>query len=223
MSEKERLEKPKLLETEEGLALISGDLKLIGDYKKLLPRIKGNKVFSELIVKAVKIKGADSLSVLDATAGLGEDSFLLAAAGFDLTLCEYNDEIYRLLMDTVDRAKKAEDLKAAAMRMKVVHGDSVKLMKSMQENSLDGTKVDVVLLDPMFPEKTKNSLTNKKLQLFQMLEFPCANEEELFGAALSIKPKKIVVKRPLKGPYLADQKPSYSISGKTVRFDCYIK
>ena len=224
MGTKQISEKPRLVETEDGLSLVSGDLKLFGDYHKLLPRIKGNKVNSELIVKAVRIRGLDSVSVFDATAGLGEDSFLLAAAGFDVTLCEYNEEIYSLLLDTVKRAKEDADLNEAAERMKVVRGNSVDVMKEIYLNSSDASiKVpDVVLLDPMFPAKTKNSLTNKKLQLFQMLEFPCANEEELFEAALSIKPKKVVVKRPLRGPFLADKKPGYSISGKTVRYDCYV-
>ena len=72
----------------------------------------------------------------------------------------------------------------------------------------------------MFPEKRKSSLTKKKFQLIHELEKPCDDEEELLGAALSAHPRRIVIKRPLKGPYLAGIKPDYSIKGKTIRYDC---
>ena len=81
---------------------------------------------------------------------------------------------------------------------------------------------DVILLDPMFPERQKSALVKKKLQIIQKLEIPCADEAELFLAAVNAKPKKLVIKRPPKGPYLADVKPDYSISGKAVRFDCIV-
>ncbi|MCR4673379.1 MAG: class I SAM-dependent methyltransferase [Lachnospiraceae bacterium] len=210
---------PSLVETEDGLALVSGELKLIGDYKELLPRIKGNRVKGELIVKAAKIKEdmGHPLVVFDATAGLGEDSFLLAAAGFQIILCEYNKVIFSLLEDTHKRALMEDSLKEAAERMKLINGNSLEILRSMEPHS-----IDVVLLDPMFPAKTKNSLTNKKLQLFQRLEMPCSLEEELFEAATFVQPKKIIVKRPLKGPFLCGKKPNHSISGKTVRYDCYL-
>ena len=89
----------KLLKTEEGLALVSDELKLIGDYSSLLPRVSNNRVQGEMLVKAVRIKGQSDLFVLDGTAGLGEDSFLLAAAGWDVILCEHNEVIFELLRE----------------------------------------------------------------------------------------------------------------------------
>jgi 16S rRNA (guanine1516-N2)-methyltransferase len=41
-------------------------------------------------------------------------------------------------------------------------------------------------------------------------------------AARAAGPRRIVVKRPLKGPFLADVKPSYSLKGKAVRYDCIV-
>lgn len=212
-------EMPKLLETEEGLALVSNELKLIGDYSQLLPRIKKNRVSSERIVKAVKIKDNPNPTVWDATAGLGEDSFLLAAAGCNVVQLEYDNTIFALLSDAHKRALDNEELREIAMRMEVVCGDSILWMKKQKAA---GNRADVIYLDPMFPEKTKNALTNKKLQLFQLLESPCSTEEELFAVARACEPKKIVVKRPVKGPYLANHKPNHSFMGKTVRFDCYL-
>ena len=65
-------------------------------------------------------------------------------------------------------------------------------------------------------------LLRKKFQLIQRLESPCSTEEQLLDAAVAADPKRIVIKRPLKGPYLADRKPSYSLDGKAIRYDCFV-
>jgi 16S rRNA (guanine1516-N2)-methyltransferase len=80
----------------------------------------------------------------------------------------------------------------------------------------------LVLLDPMFPERRKSAISKKKMQLFQKLEAPCDDEAELLDAAFAAKPRKVIVKRPPKGPFLAGRKPSYSLTGKAVRYDCYV-
>ena len=41
-------------------------------------------------------------------------------------------------------------------------------------------------------------------------------------AALAARPRKVVVKRPLKGSHLGDVKPSSSLTGKVVRYDIVI-
>ena len=79
---------------------------------------------------------------------------------------------------------------------------------------------DVIYLDPMFPARQKSAAVKKKFQLLHHLEAPCANEEELLLAAIAANPRKVIIKRPIKGPLLAGIKPSYSISGKAVRYDC---
>ena len=211
----------KLLKTEEGLALVSDELKLIGDYSSLLPRVSNNRVQGEMLVKSVRIKGQTDLFVLDGTAGLGEDSFLLAAAGWDVILCEHNEVIFELLRDTIERAQETEEISEIANRMHPLFIDGVTACESVSAGTFDAHP-NVIFLDPMFPKKTKNSLTNKKLQLFQKLESPCSTEEELFAAACKTNAAKVVVKRPVKGTYLAGKKPSHSIAGKTVRYDCYV-
>jgi 16S rRNA (guanine1516-N2)-methyltransferase len=74
----------------------------------------------------------------------------------------------------------------------------------------------------MFPARQKSGLIKKKFQLLQQLEQPCTDEVELLNVALEAKPRKIVIKRPAKGPYLAEIKPHYSISGKAIRYDCFV-
>ncbi len=206
---------PYLFLDAEGLSLCCENQVLKGDFTHLLPRIKGNSLSTELLVKTAKIKGeTENLLAVDATAGLGEDSFFLAAYGFNVTLFERNPVIFELLQDAINRAKQTEELCTIVSRMNAVYGDSIELMKELS------FQPHVVLLDPMFPARTKSSLVKKKLQMLQKLEMPCADEKELLLTAMGTKPKKLIIKRPPKGPYLANVKPDHSITGKAVRFDC---
>lgn len=208
-----------------GLALAGGGMTMRGDFSHMVRRIKRGALGGEMLVKAARFKNAgagsgadDSLTALDATAGMGEDSLLLAAAGFKVEMYEYDAVIALLLDDAVKRAAASPELAAAAGRMNVTAGDSIAAMKRIAAGEQEPP--DLILLDPMFPEKRKSSLTKKKFQLIHELEKPCDDEEELLGAALSAHPCRIVIKRPLKGPYLAGIKPDYSIKGKTIRYDC---
>ena len=200
-----------------GLSLVSGQLSLWGDFRRMLRRITGGRLDHELLVKAARRKNfGEKPHAIDATAGMGEDSLLLAAAGFYVTLCEYNPVTAALLKDAHERALSDPDLSETAGRMEILETDSVSYLTSLRE------RPDLILLDPMFPVKQKNALTAKKLQLLQKLEKPCAGEEALLRAAIQAGPEKIIVKRPLKGPYLAGRKPGYSIEGKTIRYDCLV-
>ena len=202
----------------EGLALTDGHMKVRGDFSHMASRIKPANLNRELIVKAARIKGTrpEDAPVVDATAGLGEDSLLLAAAGFSVALYERNPVMAALLQDAIDRAATDPALAEPASRMRLVYGDSIELLPRLSPQPT------IVLLDPMFPERHKSSAVKKKLQLLQRLERPCEDDQSLFDAAISAHPKKIVVKRPAKGPRLTDRKPDYSIEGKAVRFDCYM-
>ena len=199
---------------ENGLALVSKDMKLYGDFSKMCKRLKTNNLRNELLVKAAKIKEKnENLNAIDATAGLGEDSLLLAAAGFNVKLYEKNPIIAALLIDALDRAKSLPDLAEIIKRMEVIEENSINAMKNINE------KVDIILLDPMFPERTKSGLVKKKFQILHEIETPCNNEVELINAALAVNTHKVIIKRPLKGEYLAEIKPSYSIKGKAIRYD----
>ncbi len=201
----------------DGRLTLSGDgMELAADFRELLPRIRHDRLGRELLVKAARIKGEAAPTAFDATAGLGEDSLLLAAAGFEVTMCESDPVIAALLADALERATADAELAAVAGRMRLVAGDSVAVLPEL------GRPVDVVYLDPMFPARTKSAAVKKKFQLLHRLESPCANEAELMDAALAARPRKVVVKRPIKAPVLAGVRPSHSISGKAVRYDVIV-
>ena len=206
----------KLVKTAEGLTLTDGKEAVLGDFSRLLPRLARGNLGGEHLVRAVKLKGVEEPFVVDATAGLGEDSFLLAAAGCRVLLYEKDPVIAALLRDAWERAISDPATAPIAARMTVAEGDSIASLPILDPPP------DVVFLDPMFPERKKTALVKKKFQLLHLLERPCENERELLDAAYAAKPKRIVIKRPAKGPYLAGVKPSYSFDGSAVRFDCIV-
>lgn len=206
-----------LREGADGLSLVGEGMELRGDFARMLPRLRPDRLRSELLVRAARLKGFEGTPrAVDATAGLGEDALLLAAAGFDVTLCERDPVIAALLADTLARAAQVPQIADAVARMRLVEGDAVDVLKSL------GQPPDLVFLDPMFPERRHSAATRKKLQLFQRLERPCEDEEALVQAAIDAGPRKVVVKRPLKGPYLGGVKPSHSLAGKVVRYDVIV-
>ena len=198
------------------LTLTDDEQALCGDFARLSLRMKPGKLQHELLVRASKIKGAHNPTAFDATAGLGEDSFLLAAAGFTVQLHENDPVIAALLRDALTRAAADPAMGSIAARMELIEGDSVSALAASP------TSFDVVYLDPMFPERSKSAAVKKKFQLLHHLERPCANEEELLRAAIAAAPRKVVIKRPVKGPWLAGIKPSYAIAGKAVRYDVIV-
>ena len=241
-------------DTDGRLTLTDGKLSLCADFSDSIRRIKPDNLSRELLVRAAKLKsksksgGGSSNSTattrplaIDATAGFGEDSILLAAAGFEVVMYEYDAVIAALLEDALRRASESDNdkLRAAVSHMKLINADSIEAMQHLQEKPNEHSqekpdehlqkpdehlqkKPDIILLDPMFPAREKSALIKKKFQLLQRLEQPCTDEEALLNAALSVHPHKLIIKRPLKGAYLASRKPDYSIKGKAIRYDCIV-
>lgn len=206
----------------DGLSLMRDGMELRPDFAEMLPRIKQGALQREMLVKATRVKGVEAPRAVDATAGLGEDSLLLAAAGFTVTLCEADPVIAALLEDALARASAHEVLGPIVERMHLVAGDSRIALE--RAGASTGAQPDVVYLDPMFPGRTKSAAVKKKFQLIHGLERPTEplDEESLLQAALAAHPRKVVIKRPVKGPYLAGVKPSHAIAGKAVRYDCIV-
>ncbi len=227
-----------------GVSLCKDGMEMYADLTHMIKRLKKNNLSSELLVKAAKFSDKCK-TALDATAGMAEDSLLLAAAGFEVVLYEKDPIIYILVKDSLERARNIPELSEAVSRMRLVNGDSIEAMRELRcdindcadiegeadsgnnkrEMNIEGNAAkppDIILLDPMFPERQKSGLVKKKFQLIHNLERPCSDEEAMMEAAMAARPQKIIIKRPLKGPYLAGIKPSYSLTGKSIRYDCII-
>lgn len=220
----------------DGVSLQAEGMTLRVDFAEALPRLASGRLQRELLVKAARVKGVPEPMAVDATAGLGGDSLLLAAAGFTVYLFEQDPVIAALLRDALRRAAADPRLTPVVARMHFAEGDSLAALASCGQGEpaapargLEAgvplalpARPDVVYLDPMFPERRKSAAVKKRFQLLHHLERPCANQEEMLRAALLARPRKVVVKRPAKGPYLADVKPGYSVAGKAVRYDVIV-
>lgn len=177
---------------------------------------------NELLGRAVGISGRRRPNMLDATAGLGRDSFVLADMGCSVTLCE-REPVIATLLDYGRQAALAsgEDwLQEVVRRMKLFAGDAREL--TSEELSI----VDVIYLDPMFPQREKSAAVKKEMALFQaLLESGEAsgNADHLLHWATAQDVARVVVKRPSRAPFLALLQPSHSVTGKAVRFDVYVK
>lgn len=198
-----------------GLSLVGYGMCYQGDFARMLSRVTKGRLHHEMLVKLAKTKTEHPVAV-DAAAGMGEDSFLLAAAGYEVYLFEQDAVIAALLRDALYRAGEDDRLRGIVGRMHLSEGNSIELMPRL------GITPEIVYLDPMFPPRKKSGLIHKKLQLIQKLEQPCADERELFDAAAAMHPKKIIIKRPLNGAPLADRKPSYTVKGKAIRYDVVV-
>lgn len=214
----EAKEKDLLLKIDKnGVSLVSDKMELRGDFTQMLPRIKTNNLQGELLVKAAKIKSfGENPTAIDATAGMGEDSFLLATTGFSVKLYEYNPVIALLLQDALNRAAKVPELKEIVGRMELFEEDSIQALQNLSE------KPDLILLDPMFPARQKSALIKKKFQILQKLESPCMDGDALIRAATLANPRKIIIKRPINSECLGGYKPSYCVKSKVIRFDCLV-
>jgi len=167
------------------------------------------------IAKAIGLKHGFTPHVLDATAGLGRDAFLLASLGCQVTLMERMPIVAALLADGLERAKLHAEVADIITNMQLIHASSI-------DNMSLTSQVDVVYLDPMYPHREKSALVKKEMRVFQSLVGEDLDADNLLEPALKLAKYRVVVKRPSYAPPLADKKPSMSINMKKNRFDVYV-
>lgn len=171
----------------------------------------------EAIAKAVGVKGQELPRVLDATAGLGRDAFVLAALGCQVRLVERHPVVYLLLQDGLMRAYQDAEIGAElAQNLQLLPVRHINELNPQQDSA------DVVYLDPMYPHKQKSALVKKEMRIFQHLVGADLDADELLMPALQLARKRVVVKRPDYAPFLNQQKPHVSRTTKNHRFDIYM-
>lgn len=173
------------------------------------------------IAKAVGITSAYKPSVLDATAGLGRDAFVLATLGCDVTLVERHPVVYLLLQSGLQLAKDDAEVSDIISRMSLLEGNSIELLANWFGKGY--SQPDIVYLDPMFPHSNASAEAKKEMKLFRSLVGADLDEDQLWQQANEIARCRVVVKRPAKAPPLAGKSPSYTLAGKANRFDVYAK
>ncbi len=175
---------------------------------------------SELLAKAIGVKSATDYQVIDATAGLGTDAFVMASVGCHVTMLERSPIVSALLYDALERLHDSDVADSWKSRLKLQRGDSVALLSQWSSKS---AQPDAIYLDPMFPHRKKSAMVKKEMQALQSLLGVDPDADALLAPALVLAKKRVVVKRPASAPYLAERKPNMSMSSKKHRFDIYLK
>ena len=172
----------------------------------------------QALARAVGLKHGRTPSVLDVTAGLARDAYILASLGCKITLVEQSPVLYALVEDGIRRGL-ADAASAQVLRnfMNLVHADAVLYMEHMDKE----TRPEVIYIDPMYPERKKSALVKKDMQILQRLLGKPDNAVKLLETALACAGSRVVVKRPLHAGPVGDIKPDTSISSKKTRYDIY--
>ncbi|HIF50393.1 MAG TPA: hypothetical protein EYQ42_02470 [Thiotrichaceae bacterium] len=177
---------------------------------------------SQGIAKAIGLNKLKSPTVLDTTAGLGKDAFILASLGCTVTLLERSPIIHALLEDGFRRGLESadEDVIKIINKMTLINIDAKDYLEIIISGKQD--KPDVIYLDPMFPARTKSAKVKKDISLLQQALGIDEDFDELFSAARLCAKHRVVVKRPGKKTKDIEPKPSFQIEGKSAHFNIYV-
>ncbi len=172
----------------------------------------------QTLSKACGLHKQNNLSILDATAGLGQDAFVLASLNSNgsVLLCEQHPAVFTLLDYAIKQGASPSETGSICRRMSATNQNSIQLMQQKTEN------FDVIYLDPMYPERKKKAKVKKGMQLLQQLIGHQQNEPLLLSAAIRACKQRVVVKRPLHAEYYANKKADFSHKSKNTRFDIYL-
>ena len=172
----------------------------------------------QLIAKAVGLKSGANPSVLDATAGLGRDAFVLASLGCTVTMFERSPVVAALLDDGLNRAYQDPEIGPwLSQRLTLQHHNSIDGLAKLTDSH------EVVYLDPMFPHRKKSAQVKKEMRVFQGLVGSDPDADALLDLAINAATKRVVVKRPSYANFLNDKKPSMQLDSKANRFDVYVQ
>lgn len=225
-----------LLDEKDKLSWLSEGLSVAPEWDKLQRRVVSAGRKSELLLQAAKLT-ADS-QVIDATAGFGHDSLILASTGAQVIMLEQQPLMALLLLVEQLRMSTLPNWQKLMSRLQVINTDALTYFARFNNylGADNEQAIDVIYLDPMFPEDSyqdsktgKGAKVGKHMQALHQLAHPPTLDEEqqLLQSAQAVvsqngqKQGRVIVKRPQFAPLLADQQPSESWNNEAVRFDGY--
>lgn len=204
---------PMLIKIDDG-----GVIKSYLNWQSLTKRIVSAGRKSELILQACKLTA--DMTVLDGTAGFGHDGLILASTGARVSMLEQNPLMALLLFYEYNTMRQNANWQKLLDRISIHHGSFFEMLVLANL-----PKVDLLYLDPMFPADSYSAKVNKNMQILHEL---AASPDELDEQNFLVMGKtklndggKIVVKRPILAPFLANQTPTQSVANGAIRFDKY--
>jgi 16S rRNA (guanine1516-N2)-methyltransferase len=228
-----------LLDEKNKLSWLSDGLSVAPEWDKLQRRVVSAGRKSELLLQAAKV--TSNSIVIDATAGFGHDSLILASTGAQVIMLEQQPLMALLLLVEQQRMSGLANWQKLMSRLQIINNDALSYFDSLNNvSAADQSKlIDVVYLDPMFPENSyqdsktgKGAKVGKHMQALHQLALPPTADEELqlLQSAQAVVHQngrntqvqgRVVVKRPQLAPQLAHQPASESWHNEAVRFDGY--
>ena len=182
----------------------------------ILHRLKYGRGRGQNLAKAVGMKSNKNRTIIDATAGLGYDAFILASLGANVTLIERSEKIHNLLQDGISEAKlHGGEISKIVNRMDLLFGDSKDILPTIAP--------EVILIDTMYKDRKKSALVKNNMRLIREVVGSDPDYVDLINVALNCATKRVVIKQPRYAEPLEDIKAcSHQILGKTIRYDVYI-
>ena len=182
----------------------------------ILHRLKYGKGRGQNLAKAVGMKSNKNRNIVDATAGLGYDSFILASIGAKVTLIERSQKMYELLQNGIDEGISfGGEIEKIIKRMELVFGDSKDILPKLTP--------EVIMIDTMYKDRKKTALVKNNMRLVRDIVGPDSDYIDLLKVALNCATNRVVLKQPRYAkPIKEIRKCSHQILGKTIRYDVFM-
>jgi len=182
----------------------------------ILHRLKYGKGRGQNLAKAVGMKSNKNRTIVDATAGLGYDAFILASLGAKVTLIERSKIMHNLLQEGISEAKSfGGEISRIISRMNLIFGDSKFILPDLLP--------EVILIDTMYKDRKKTALVKNDMRLVRDIVGSDPDYIELIDVALNQASNRVVIKQPRYADQIDNIKPySHQILGKTIRYDVYM-
>ena len=165
-----------------------------------------------LLKKAVGWQSSVQKHILDATGGLGHDSFILALLGQKITLSEKNTGLCILIEEALNNLPNLSYFNDAKNNISVINNDSRAFLSSAEN-------FDVIYVDPMFNSKKKLKRTKQMQFLDNYLEEYDDPSVEFYKSNF----KRLVIKKELRAAPSIKDCSAISFKGSSVRYDVYSK
>ncbi len=171
---------------------------------------------NQALPKAVGLSHGRTPEIIDATAGLGRDAFLLASLGANVTMIERSPQVHSALHEGLLQARNGpSDIAEIISRMTLINGDAKEVLLKLD--------AQVILVDPMHPPRRGSALVKKEMRILRQLVGADEDALELMRIALKIATNRVVLKWPLRAdPMPGLRSPSHQIGGKTTRYDVFM-
>ena len=182
----------------------------------ILHRLKYGKGRGQNLAKAIGMKFNKNRNIIDATAGLGYDSFILASLGAKVTLIERSQKMYELLQNGINEGISfGGEIEKIINRMELLFGDSKDILPKLTP--------EVIMIDTMYKERKKTALVKNNMRLVREIVGPDTDYIELLEVALNCAKNRVVLKQPRYAEPIKDiKKCSHQIIGKTIRYDIFM-